>query len=224
MAGGLGAERDHAERRKAERRLCLLGGADGVVHVLEQEGQADAGDDAQHQRERQVARNVGFAGRGGNTRRINDAKVIGAQSRGDARFFQFFQQPLVECPVAVQVALQDAVLDGALVELVGFLFLLLKGVAQHIFALQSGQVLSLEVVDGLVGFRLQLAVNLLQLVVELRDFRIRGTELGAEVGNLDSEAGLLFAQFVQKRIVVPPVVSETIAAETATGSLDWVWR
>src|ERR1019366_6684940 len=129
--------------------------------------------------------NVGFAVSGGNTGRINDAKVIGAQSRGDARFFQFFQQSLVECPVAVQVALQNAVLDGALVELVRLLFLLLKGVAQHIFALQSGQVLPLEVINGLVRFQLKLAVNLLQLVVELSDFRIRGTELGAEVGNLD---------------------------------------
>ena len=141
----------------------------------------------------------GSLGAGGNAGRINDAKVIGAQSRGDARFLQFFQQSFVECAVAVQVALQDAVLDRALVELVRFLFLLLKGFAQHIFALQSGLVPPVEVVDGLVSFRLKLVVNLLQLVIELSDFRIRGTELGAELSNLDSETGLLFAQLVQKR-------------------------
>src|SRR5216684_5108346 len=54
-------------------------------------------------------------------------------------------------------------------------------------------------VDGLVSLRLKLAVNLLQLVIELSDFRIGGTELSAEISNLDSETGLLFAQLVQKR-------------------------
>jgi hypothetical protein len=90
-------------------------------------------------------------------------KVIGAQSGGDARFFQFFQQSFVERTIAVQIALQDAVFDRALVEFVRFLFLLFKRGAQHIFALQGGQVLSLEVIDGLVGFRLQLAVDLLSV-------------------------------------------------------------
>ncbi len=113
---------------------------------------------------------LGSLGDSGNAGRIDDAEVIGAQSRGDAGFLQFFQQSLVESTVAVQVALQDAVFDRALVEFVRFLFLLLKRLAQHILALQSGQILSLEVVDGLVGFRLQLAVDLLQLVIELSIF------------------------------------------------------
>jgi len=50
------------------------------------------------------------------------------------------------------------------------------------------------VIDALVRFRLQLAVNLLQLVIELCDFRIRGAELSVEVGNLNSKSGLLIAQ------------------------------
>ncbi len=53
-------------------------------------------------------------------------------------------------------------------------------------------------IDALVRFRLQLAVNLLQLVIELCDFRIRGAELSVEIGNLNSESGLLIAQPAQK--------------------------
>jgi len=49
-----------------------------LSHVLQYEGQAYAGDDAEHEGESQVARDIGFAGRGRNTGRIDDAKVIGA--------------------------------------------------------------------------------------------------------------------------------------------------
>src|SRR5258708_1143206 len=65
-AGGLGGKRDHPEGSEAGDGLCLLGGADGVVHALQEEGQADPGDEAQHQRERQVERKAGLAVGGGD--------------------------------------------------------------------------------------------------------------------------------------------------------------
>jgi hypothetical protein len=47
---------------------------------------------------------------------------------------------------------------------------------------------ALEVVDGLVGFDLILAVDLLQLVIEFYDGRMVGTQLVLSFGNLDSES------------------------------------
>ena len=131
MVAGLRAERNHAERRKAGDGLRLLGSADSVVHIFQQEREADAGDYAEHERESEIARNVWFARSGGNARGIDDAEVIGAQSGGDASFLQLFQQSFIESAVAVDVALEQAVFDRALVELVCFLLLLLEGLAQH---------------------------------------------------------------------------------------------
>ena len=81
-------------------------------------------------------------------------------------------------------------------------------------------------IDRFVDFRLHFAVNFLDLVVELRNFRIGRAELRAQFGDLDSKGRLLFAQFIEKTgaDVPPSAASAMIAAATTSGSLDCVWR
>ena len=110
----------------AGNHLCLLGRADRVVHAFEQEGESDPGGQTKHQSERQIARDVGFGRRGRRAGNIDEANVVGSQPGSDSRFFQFLEQALIQLAIDVHVTLQQAVLDGVLIELVGFLLLLLE--------------------------------------------------------------------------------------------------
>ncbi len=84
---------------------------------------------------------------------VDDAEVVRTESGRNSRLFQFFQQSFIELAVGVEVALEQAVLDGALVELVGFLLLLFQSVMQHVFALQGSHVLPLDLAAELSWFR-----------------------------------------------------------------------
>ena len=154
--------------------------------------------DAEHQRESQVAGNVRLAGRGRNAGGVNDAEVVRPQSGSDPGFLEFLEQAFVEGAVGFHVALEQAVFDGTLVELVGFLLLPVEGSAQHGFTLEGGLIFTLKVVHGLVDLTLHLAIDFLELVIELRNFRIGGTKLRAEFGNLDAKVRLLLAQLVEE--------------------------
>ncbi len=70
---------------------------------------------------------LGSAGIRRSPGNVNNAKIVGVKAGAHARFFQPFQQAFVESAVGVHIALQQTVLDRALVQLVGFLFLLLHG-------------------------------------------------------------------------------------------------
>src|SRR5581483_481159 len=197
----LDAERNNSQRGQSSDDLRLLGGAHGRVQAFEEECQTNARAESQQEPESKVARNVGFGRGGRNAGRIHDADVVGAQSGGDARLFQLLQQTFIELTAGFNVALERAVFDGALVQLVLFLLLGLKGLAQHIFASDRGEVLILDAGTDLLDFDLNFGVHLLQLVIQFHDFGISRTELTIGACVLDFQVGLLGPQFVEQALL-----------------------
>ena len=179
--------------------LRLLRSAHGVVDAFQQEGQPDAGGEAERQGEGKIPRNVRLGRIGGDPGLIHAADVVGAKSGSDAGFLQFLHQAFVERAIALHVALQQAVLDGALIQLVGFLLLVVQGLAQHGFVLQGSEVAAAHPRNHLRHLGLELGVHFLQLSVQLHHFGIGSPELGAELGHLDLEVGLLLAHFLHQR-------------------------
>ena len=167
LARGPGTHRDHTQGRKARDHLSLLRSADCVVEPFEQERESHPGGQPEHKSKSEIPRYVGLDGRSGRASDIHDAEVVGAQPGGNAGFLQFLQQSLVELAVGVDVALEQAVFDRALVELIGFLFLLFERVMQHAFPLQGCQVPPMDLARDLFQFSLNLRVDFLKLVVQL---------------------------------------------------------
>ena len=77
------------------------------------------------------------------------------------------------------------------------MLLVLEVGGEKFFALEGDFVLVANAVDDLGGLVLNFRVELLELVVELGDFGVRGTELRGGFGDLDAQVGLLAAQAVE---------------------------
>ena len=105
----------------------------------------------------------------------------------------FSRSPSYSVRLVSDVALQHVVFDGALVQLVGFLLLLFERVVQHVFALQGRRVLAANLARDLLHLALNLRVDFLQLIVQLRQLGIGGAELRTQIRGLNLQIGLLGA-------------------------------
>ncbi len=142
---------------KPGNHLRLFGSAHGVVQALEQEGEPHAGSQAQHEGESEISRNIRFDRVSRNAGDVYDTEVVGFKSGRNPGLFHLLHQSFIELAVGFEVALQEAVLDGALVEFVCLLLLLFERVVQHALALHGGHVLSTDLARDLLGFRKDLA-------------------------------------------------------------------
>ena len=114
--GLLGAQPgDDAQHRQAQLLLHVLGGLDGVVQELQQQGQGHAQQQAQEQADGQVAHAIGTVGAAGDLGAVDDGDVVGARVAGGADHLVALQQAVVELAVGVGFAAQDVVLDAAAV-------------------------------------------------------------------------------------------------------------
>ena len=109
---------------------------------------------------------LGSTGSGGNAGDIDDAEVVGVEAGGDPGFLQFSPAVLHKAAIAIEIALQQAVFDGALVELVRFLLLFFESVVQHVFALQGRHILPADLARDFLGFGENLRVDLFQLIIQ----------------------------------------------------------
>ena len=152
------------ESRQAEVLSDIVRCLEGVVQGLQQKDKAGAQEQTQNESQGQRSsppRREATAGRFGC---IGDADVAGAQTRCHARLLESLQQPFVELFVGAHLALQDAVLDGALVEFVH----------QHALAGDRGVELFVAVARELVvlaGRSQALALLGPQLLLQLGDLQ-----------------------------------------------------
>src|ERR1700759_2710335 len=221
VAFGILERRNDRERRQARKRLDVVGRFHGVVHVLAQDGQADAADHANQKRERDVAHFRWTRWTRRNHRRVNNADVGRLQRGGDTSFLQLGEQAIVERFVGFGVALEDVVLHHALRHQAGFGFLLLESAREQFLALLSffkfaaqarhdGFFLALEVLVDFLDLRLK-ALNLGEIGAVLRQgLGVLTTDLpapleqilyGSAVANLRNDVGVALFSVVVHRLL-----------------------
>jgi hypothetical protein len=165
--------------------LCLLGRANRVIDAFQQERKPDPSSQAERQSEGKIARHIRFGGIGRDSRFIDVAYVVRSQARGYARFLEFLHQAFVKRAITVQVALQQTVLDGALIQLIRLLLLLLHRLAQHALMLKRSQISAPHPRHDLGHFHLELSIYFFQLSIQLHNFWKGISELGSKLRDLD---------------------------------------
>src|SRR5262249_54300105 len=108
--------RNDAQGRQAGDTLHLLSRPQRVVELLEQIRRAQSHGEPETQREQDRPREVGRGRLLWHLGLVDDEDVVGADAAGDIDLLLPLQQALVERAVGVDLALQDVVLDAALLQ------------------------------------------------------------------------------------------------------------
>lgn len=182
IAIGIQEGGNNGEGRQPGEGLNVVGGLHGIVHVLAQERQTDASDQADQKGQCHVAGLGGTRGIGRDHGGIDDANIGRLQSGGNPGFFELGEQAVVEGFVGFGVALEDIVLNHALGHQIGFDFLLIEGAREQLFALLGFVVVTLETRDHAFFLALDILVQVLQLRLEPEDLWKVGAVLIESVG------------------------------------------
>jgi len=171
IAVGLCKGRDRTQVGDLQSILDVLRDLDGVVQVLQEKGQTDSQNQAHDQPQEDILHLFGFHRRFGDLGRIDDADVPRPNIFGKGRLFETLDHQVVHLLGALSLALQDAVVDGLLVEVEAFPLLAFQGALQGLLARLG----DLETVVQRVDY----PVNLLGLpALEGRQFVLDGDDLG----------------------------------------------
>ena len=93
--------------------------------------------------------------------------------------------------------------------------------AQHVLTLQCSQIIAAKTAGDLLHLYLNLRIDFLDLIVQLRQLRIGGSELRAQLSNLNFQISFLLLQlFQQRRGVLGSLVLRTPAATAAADSVS----
>ena len=196
-----GSDGTTAKRRKSRQRFDVVGGLHGVVQVFAEQRQAYAADEAHQKREQDIARFLRARRTGRGQRGIHHANVAGTQSRGDARFFQLLQQPIVELLIRFRIVLQNVILNELFGEIVGLGLLLVQRFLQQFHvAARRGEFLFDAFHHGLSRVR-EILLDFLLLRRQAQDFRIIRAVLVEGFGVCSSSSDLRFSS-VGNHVVV----------------------
>ena len=165
-----------AERDQSRNPLDVLGRTHGVVEVFEEKRQRQCGGQSEQHVHDQRAGQVRRRRRARQRRLVDDEDVVGADAAGDVHFLVALQQAVIERPVGVDFALENIVLDAALLQIEHVRFERLDPPLHLVFLVQRRLVGRL--VGGFQRFQLgrELPVDLGDLIAELHHLRIARLE------------------------------------------------
>src|SRR2546423_5748353 len=109
-----------ADDGMADELLDLIGGPERRIEVLDQEGEADPGQEPDDDADGEIVGALGPDGSRGNERILDDTDVVGLDAASDAGLLQALQDRLVQLLVGIGLPLQNRILDLFLVELLAF--------------------------------------------------------------------------------------------------------
>ena len=119
--------RHHAQVGQLDKALGLFRALDRVVELIEQEGQADADQQAEKQAAHQDTVFVRIGWPPGSDRLAHQIDIGAADLGGDADLLEALEHAVVELLVGLDFARQHGVLHGGIFEIEGGALLLLGG-------------------------------------------------------------------------------------------------
>ena len=144
----------------------------GVVEIFEQQCQQDAEQQPEHQAAHQIPAHVRLVRAARNLGAINHRNVVAGDAAGDADFLVALQQAVVELAVGGHFALQDVVVDRAVLQVERFRLEQGHLLAQQGFLGQRRVVLGLDRRLDVVQLGRDLPVDLGHLRLQLFHLRI----------------------------------------------------
>ena len=172
----------------------VVRGLQGVVEVLEEEGDAHAQEGAEDEAEQDVAELLRADGVLGHDRGVHDADVGGLELGGDVRLLGARHEVVEHRAGGVHLLLARVVGDGAAAEVEGFLLGGLEGGEDARFLRGGGLVVVLRGADDVLGLGADLGAGLRDLVADLQHLGVLVEValeelrlLALEVGELDAE-------------------------------------
>ena len=161
-----------AEERQSEPLRDVLGGLDGVVEVLDAEGQAEGDQQAGHQGGEPLPPGVGRERRARHLRVVLHRHVVRAAVADDLQFLLLREQRLPELSIALGLALKHDVVSALAIEIHRLVFLLFERRAETSLLGHGAQVLVFHGLDHTCALRGQRLTRVLDLQVDLLDFRV----------------------------------------------------
>ena len=135
--------------------------------MFKQEGEGDAGRQAEEDGDHQAAHQVRLERKFWHLGLVHHGNVVDAHPAGHADFLVALQQAVVELAVGIHLALQQVVLKAAVLPAEHRLLALLQLGGELAFLAQRGLVIGFERAERRLGFLVDLGLQLLDLAFDL---------------------------------------------------------
>ena len=165
-----------AQQGQPELGLHILGQLDRVVELIKAESERESEQQTEPAGESQVQRRPRLDGLARHARGVDDRDVV-ASDAGDGDFLLPLEKAVVEAAAGVDVPPDDIVLDAAVLKIEeGCSSVRRTFAGQSVFVVQRDEILSVQRVLYRAGVLGNLAIDLVDLCLQLDHRRIFGFE------------------------------------------------